>query len=146
MLITDKKHMAELFHHHFIKSGFLFDSPIPPLPSNISTSPTLSNVTIHDASPSFPPAPLQSFSLQAVTESEVQKELLKLDPQNHLILALSLRLLPLSSPSLSPTFLNLSLLSGEVQIAWKAATVHPLFKEGDQADSNCYRPIYILPC
>ena len=28
----------------------------------------------------------------------------------------------------------------------KAATVHPLFKEGGQADRNCYRPISILPC
>ena len=48
-------------------------------------------------------------------------------------------MLPLSSPSLS-------LLSGEVPIAWKAATVHPLFKGGDQADPNCYRTISILPC
>ena len=38
-----------------------------------------------------------------------------------------------------------SLLSGEVPIAWKAATVCPLFK-GDQADPNCYRPISILCC
>ena len=41
---------------------------------------------------------------------------------------------------------NLSILSGEVPIAWKAATVCPLFKGGDQADANCYRPISILPC
>ena len=41
---------------------------------------------------------------------------------------------------------NLSLLSGEVPIAWKAATVHPLFKGGAQADPNCYRPISVLPC
>ena len=34
-----------------------------------------------DALPSFPLAPLQSFSLQAVTESEVLKELLKFNPQ-----------------------------------------------------------------
>ena len=40
----------------------------------------------------------------------------------------------------------MSLLSGEVPIAWKAATVHPLFKGGDQADPNCYRIISILPC
>ena len=41
---------------------------------------------------------------------------------------------------------NLSRLSGEVPIAWKAATVRPLFKGGDQADPNCYRPISIFPC
>ena len=54
---------------------------MPPCPSNISSSPTPSNATIPDASPSFSPAPLQSFSLQAVTESKELKELLKLDPQ-----------------------------------------------------------------
>jgi hypothetical protein len=72
--------MDELFNHQFIKSGFLFDSAMPPCPSNISWSPTPSNVTIPNASLSFSPAPLQRFSLQAVTESEVLKELLKLDP------------------------------------------------------------------
>ena len=41
-------------------------------------------------------------------------------------------------------FLNLSLLSGEVPSAWKGATVRPLFKGGDQADSNSYRPISIF--
>jgi hypothetical protein len=40
----------------------------------------------------------------------------------------------------------MSLLSGEVPIAWKADTVSPLFKGGDQADPNCYRHISILPC
>ncbi|CAB1326049.1 unnamed protein product, partial [Coregonus sp. 'balchen'] len=30
VVVTDKEHMAELFNHHFIKSGFLFDSAIPP--------------------------------------------------------------------------------------------------------------------
>ncbi|CAB1318523.1 unnamed protein product, partial [Coregonus sp. 'balchen'] len=36
VVVTDKEHMAELFNHHFIKSGFLFDSAMPPCPSNIS--------------------------------------------------------------------------------------------------------------
>ena len=54
---------------------------MPPCPSNISSSLTPSNVTIPDASHSFSPAPLQSFSLQAVTESEGLKELPKLDPK-----------------------------------------------------------------
>ena len=61
VVVTDKEHMAELFNHHFIKSGFLFDSAMPPCPSNISSSPTTSNATVPDASPSFTPAPLQSF-------------------------------------------------------------------------------------
>ena len=84
VVVINKKHMAELFNHHFIKSGFLFDSAMPPCLSNISSCPTPSNATIPDAPPSFPHAPLQSFSLQAVTESEVLKELLKLDPKRHL--------------------------------------------------------------
>jgi hypothetical protein len=41
----------------------------------------------------------------------------------------------LQPPSSSP---SLSLLSGEVPIARKAATVRPLFKGGDQADPNDY--------
>ena len=61
VVVTDKKHMAELFNHHFIKSGFLFDSAMPPCPSNISSSSTPSNATIPDASPSFFPSPATKF-------------------------------------------------------------------------------------
>ncbi|CAB1313533.1 unnamed protein product, partial [Coregonus sp. 'balchen'] len=68
-VVTDKGHMAELFNHYFIKSGFLFDSAMPHCPSNISSSPTPSNATSPDAPPSFPPAPLQNVLLPAVTES-----------------------------------------------------------------------------
>jgi hypothetical protein len=85
-----------------------------------------------------------------VTESEVLKELLKLDPQK-----------PSGSDGLDPFFYKAAtriiskpisdlfsrpLLSGQVPIAWKATTVCPLFKGGAQADPNCYRPISILPC
>ncbi len=34
----------------------------------------------------------------------------------------------------------------EIPTDWKEATVLPLFKGGDQADPNSYRPISILPC
>ena len=57
VVVTVKKYMAELFNHHFIKSGFLFDSAMPPCPSNISSSPTPSNATSPDAPPSFYLAP-----------------------------------------------------------------------------------------
>jgi hypothetical protein len=68
VVFTDKEHMAELFNHHFIKSGFLFDSAVAHCPSNISSSPSSpSNATCSDAPPSFPHAPLQSFSLQVVS-------------------------------------------------------------------------------
>ena len=98
----------------------------------------------------FSPAPLQSFFLQAVTESEVLKELLKLDAKktswsdglDPLFFKVAA---PIAVRPISDLF-NLSLLSEEVPIAFKAATVSPLFKEGDQADSNCYRPIFMLPC
>ena len=77
-----------------------------------------------------------------VTESELLKELLKLDPKK-----------PSGADGLDPfffkvaapiiakpisDFFNLSLLSEEVPSAWKAATVPPLSKRGDQADPNCY--------
>ncbi|CAB1320181.1 unnamed protein product [Coregonus sp. 'balchen'] len=39
VVVTYKEHIAELFNHHFIKSGFLFDSAMPHYPSNISSSP-----------------------------------------------------------------------------------------------------------
>ena len=52
---------------------------------------------------------------------------------------------PIIAKPLSDLF-NLSLLSGEVPIAWKAATVCLVFEGGDQADPNCYRPISILRC
>ena len=49
VVVADKKHMAELINHHFIKLGFLIDSAMPPCPSNISSSPTRSNATFPDA-------------------------------------------------------------------------------------------------
>ena len=52
---------------------------------------------------------------------------------------------PIIAKPISNLF-NLSLLSGEFPTAWKAATVRPLFKGGDQADPKCYRLISILPC
>jgi hypothetical protein len=79
VVVTDKKHMAKLFNHHFIKSGFLFDSAMPPCRPTFPHLPPF-YCDYPDASPSFSPAPLQSFSLQAVTESlKVLKEFLKHD-------------------------------------------------------------------
>ena len=61
VVVTDKKHMAELLIAR-IKSGFLFDSAMSPGPSNISSSPTPSNATIPDASPFFSPLPRYHIS------------------------------------------------------------------------------------
>jgi hypothetical protein len=73
------------------------------------------------------PAPLQSFSLQAATESEGLKELLKhtktktsgsdgLGPFSFKVAA----------PIIAKPISDLFNLSGEVPIAWKEATVHNL--------------------
>jgi hypothetical protein len=105
VVVTDKKHMAELFNHHIIKSGFLFDSVMPPCPSNISHRPL------------FFPCPATNFSLQAVTESEVPKKLLKVDPNkpsgsdglDHFFFKVAL---PIIAKPISDLF-NLSLLWGD---------------------------------
>lgn len=41
---------------------------------------------------------------------------------------------------------NLSLQMTDIPTIWKEATVLPLFKGGNQADPNSYRPISILLC
>ncbi|CAB1345036.1 unnamed protein product, partial [Coregonus sp. 'balchen'] len=56
VVVTDKELMAELYNHHFIKTGFLFYSSMPHCPSNISSSPTPSKATTLDAPPTFSPA------------------------------------------------------------------------------------------
>ena len=93
--------------------------------------------------------PCYSFSLQAVTESEVLKELLKLDPKNtsgsDALDPWFVKVAALIIATLISGLFNLSLLTGEVPIAWKAATVHPLFKGRAQADSNCYRQFQFCP-
>jgi hypothetical protein len=98
--------------------------------------------------PFFPPAPLQSFSLQAATESDVLKGHLKLDPQKTSDSdGLDPFLFMVAAPSIAKSTFDLfNLLFGEVPIVWKAAKVYPVLKGGYQADPNCYRPISILPC
>ena len=151
MVITDKTRMADIFNQHFIKSGFIFESAKLPDPAS-SSSPLGSSPSPPVAARSIdtgPPA-LHDFTLQPFTEGEVLDELLKLDPKK-----------PAGPDGVEPFFyrtaapiiaapftvlLNLSIHTAEVPSAWKAAIVRPLFKGGDQADLNCYRPISILPC
>ena len=125
------KHNYILHRHSYAQHFLITHHP------SIASSP--------DAPPSFSPVPLQSFYLQAVTESEVLKELLKLDPKKT---SGSDGLDPFFSKVPAPisNIFNLSLLSGDVSIAWKAATVRPSFKVRNQPAPNCYRPISILPC
>lgn len=138
-IVSDNKRMIDIFNQHFVQ---------------MSTPPV--SVTPQDPSPNLSPlsspdlAPAHSFSLQDVSVREVFETLSKLDPKK-----------PPGPDGLDPFFLkaaapiiaepitylcNLSIQSAELPSAWKTASVRPLFKGGDQADPNCYRPISILPC
>ncbi|GAA6081682.1 uncharacterized protein LOC116721974 [Tachysurus ichikawai] len=69
------------------------------------------------------------------------KELTALDPNKA---AGSVDLAPVIAAPLT-VLINLSLYTAEIPPAWKEAVVLPLYKGGDQADLNNYRPISILP-
>ena len=56
---------------------------MPPCPSNISSSPTPSNATSPNAPPSFLLPSYKVSPCRQSPESEVLKELLKLDPKKH---------------------------------------------------------------
>jgi hypothetical protein len=142
VVVTDKEHMALMI------TSLSQDSYLTPCPPNISSSPTPSDVTIPDSPPSCPPDPLQSFPLQVVTDSEVLKELLdpKKTPGSYGLDPFFFKVAGSIMAKHISNLFNMSLLSGEVPIAWKAATVRPLFKGSDRADPNCLRPISILPC
>jgi hypothetical protein len=75
------------------------------------------------------------FPLLVVTESELLKELLKLDPQKTSGSdGLDPFIFMVAVPIVASNPFNMSLLSEDVPIAWKAATPCPLFKGGDQAN------------
>ena len=60
---------------------------------------------------------------------------------------ISMRLLKEAAPIVtsSLTFIiNLSIVTGIVQDEWKHARVSSVFKDGDKADPNNYRPISVL--
>ena len=82
--------------------------------------------------PSPHPTPAKSGSLQ----------ISGLDNLDLLFLKLSAKIVATPITSL----FNLSFVSSEIAKDWKAAAVIPLFKGGDTLDTNCYRPISILPC
>ena len=51
---------------------------------------------------------------------------------------------PLIAPVIT-SIINNSLSSGKGPVQWKQAVVTPVFKGGDEAQMNNYRPISILP-
>uniref|UniRef100_A0A674BNN1 Reverse transcriptase domain-containing protein n=1 Tax=Salmo trutta TaxID=8032 RepID=A0A674BNN1_SALTR len=65
-----------------------------------------------------------------------------LDNLDPFFLKLSAEIVPTPITSL----FNLSFVSSEIPIDWKAAADIPLYKGGDTLDPNCYRPISILLC
>ena len=139
ILLTFNSDQAELFNQHFVKCGNLFDSIAPPKPPTNTLPP----------SPSCA-APCHSFCLQEVSENDVLEVLSKLDPNKPAGLdGLDPFFFKVAAPIIAEAIshlCNLSIQTAVLPSAWKAASVQPLFKGGNQADSNCYRPISILPC
>jgi hypothetical protein len=86
----------------------------------------------------LPLFPLPRYKISPCRQSQVLKELLKLEPKKRsgsdgLDPFFFKVAAPIIARPISDLF-NLSPLSGEVPINLKAATVRPVFKEGDQAD------------
>uniref|UniRef100_A0A674BCQ0 Reverse transcriptase domain-containing protein n=1 Tax=Salmo trutta TaxID=8032 RepID=A0A674BCQ0_SALTR len=134
---TDKPTIIENFNKHFSTAGHAFHL----------TTPTAFNST---APPTATRPSLPHFSFSQIHSADVLKELQNLDPYKSagldnldpFFLKLSAEIIATPITSL----FNLSFVSSEIPIDWKAAAVIPLFKGGDTLDPNCYRPISILPC
>uniref|UniRef100_A0A674C311 Reverse transcriptase domain-containing protein n=1 Tax=Salmo trutta TaxID=8032 RepID=A0A674C311_SALTR len=134
---TDKPTIIENFNKHFSTAGHAFHL----------TTPTAFNST---APPTATRPNLPHFSFSQIHSADVLKELQNLDPYKSagldnldpFFLKLSAEIIATPITSL----FNLSFVSSEIPIDWKAAAVIPLFKGGDTLDPNCYRPISILPC
>ncbi|KAK1896830.1 putative 115 kDa protein in type-1 retrotransposable element R1DM [Dissostichus eleginoides] len=138
-VVTGNDRITELFNQHFVKCGNLFDSIAPPKPPTNTPPPSPSSA-----------APCHSFCLQEVSENDVLEVLSKLDPNKPAGLdGLDPFFFKVAAPIIAEAIshlCNLSILTAVLPSAWKAASVRPLFKGGNQADPNCYRPISILPC
>ncbi|KAF3858970.1 hypothetical protein F7725_021369 [Dissostichus mawsoni] len=130
-VVTGNERIAELFNQHFVKS--------PPKPPTNTPPPSPSSA-----------APCHSFCLQEVSENDVLEVLSKLDPNKPAGLdGLDPFFFKVAAPIIAEAIshlCNLSIQTAVLPSAWKAASVQPLFKGGNHADPNCYRPISILPC
>uniref|UniRef100_A0A674E5U0 Reverse transcriptase domain-containing protein n=1 Tax=Salmo trutta TaxID=8032 RepID=A0A674E5U0_SALTR len=134
---TDKPTIIENFNKHFSTAGHAFHL----------TTPTAFNST---APPTATRPNLPHFSFSQIHSTDVLKELQNLDPYKSAGLdnldPFFLKLFAEIIATPITSLFNLSFVSSEIPIDWKAAAVIPLFKGGDTLDPNCYRPISILPC
>lgn len=94
--------------------------------------------------------PENSFELSPVTELDVLKEMYALKNKKSAgVDGISSFILKLCGPEIvrSITYIiNRSIYEGVVPSKWKTAKIIPLFKKGDKANPDHYRPISLLPC
>jgi hypothetical protein len=135
IVTTDKFTIIEHFNKHFSTAGHAFHLATA-TPVNSPALPTATR-------PNLP-----HFSFTQIQKADVLKELQNLDPYKSagldnldpVFLKLSAEIIANPITSL----FNLSFVSSEIPIDWKAAAVIHLFKGEDTLDPN--RPISILPC
>lgn len=92
----------------------------------------------------------ESFFIKPVTEDEVEKELLKIDPTKSTgIDDLSPRVIqqiaPLIKQPLTSIF-NKSFTTGRIPENLKTSLVTPVYKNEDESLFSNYRPVAVLPC
>ena len=90
-----------------------------------------------------------TFQFKMVSGESVSKIISSLDNNKSTGLdGVSVRVLKAGNPFFSGVLakmMNKSMIQGKVPHHWKKKRVCPLFKEGDDSDTNNYRPISILP-
>ena len=132
--------ICDIFNHHFISSGHLFDN---------QTQSAIEIVKDEHSSNSNTP-PDDSFSLRQFPVIDVFDALASINPKqatgagllNAWLLVLAAPIITFSLTHIS----NLTIVSGIIPSVWKAAHVLPLHKGGDSSDPNNYRPISKLSC
>lgn len=89
------------------------------------------------------------FQIQEMTEQDTIKIITALNNSKAKdVYGLYTNFLKLHKEALAPPLthlFNTSIKSSTVPMAWKLSTITPIFKAGDKADMNNYRPISILP-